>query len=165
VFFRYIHTDGVVRNYDRKEASGAKILSQVDKGRLSKEMYIMHENIIVTDQKPEQLFILTNKRVVYIISQTVMGGWSSEWEFEYQQMSVPTLEKENNKWCIIIAPQDEKKSVLGGLFSKSSGKKVYLPEGSTKESAQFMARMINDLKTCQGNVEPVIMKMILQKTK
>jgi len=162
---RYIHTDGVVRNYDRKEASGAKILSQVDKGRLSKEMYIMHENIIVTNQKPEQLFILTNKRVVYIISQTVMGGWSSEWEFEYQQMSVPTLEKENNKWCIIIAPQDEKKSVLGGLFSKSSGKKVYLPEGSTKESAQFMARMINDLKTCQGNVEPVIMKMILQKTK
>ena len=50
MFFRYIHTDGVVRNYDRKEASGAKILSQVDKGRLSKEMYIMHENIIVTNQ-------------------------------------------------------------------------------------------------------------------
>ena len=34
-----------MRNYDRKEATGAKILSQVDKGRLSKEVYIMHESI------------------------------------------------------------------------------------------------------------------------
>jgi len=158
---RYIHTDGVVRNYDRKEATGAKILSQVDKGRLSKEVYIMHENI----SGSEKVLVLTNKRVVSIMSQAVMGGWSSEWEYEYEQMSLPTLEKENNKWCILFTPQDEKKSVLGGLFSKSSVKKVYLPEGSTKESAQFMARMINDLKTCQGNVEPVIMKMILQKTK
>jgi len=150
-----------VRNYDRKEATGAKILSQVDKGRLSKEVYIMHENI----SGSEKVLVLTNKRVVSIMSQAVMGGWSSEWEYEYEQMSLPTLEKENNKWCILFTPQDEKKSVLGGLFSKSSVKKVYLPEGSTKESAQFMARMINDLKTCQGNVEPVIMKMILQKTK
>ena len=30
---RYIHPDGVVRYYDRKEAEGVRILSMVDKGR------------------------------------------------------------------------------------------------------------------------------------
>ena len=39
------------------------------------------------------------------MSQAVMGGWSSEWEYEYEQMSLPTLEKENNKWCILFTPQ------------------------------------------------------------
>ena len=61
--------------------------------------------------------------------------------------------------------QEERKSVLGGLFNKSSGKKVFLPEGTTKESAQFIARIIQELQTCQENFEPVFMKMILQKTK
>ena len=44
---RHIHPDGVVRYYDRKEAAGARIVRQVDKGRLAgREVYIMHENII-----------------------------------------------------------------------------------------------------------------------
>merc|ERR550532_2839234 len=43
---RYIHPDGVVRYYDKKEAIGAKMVSQVDKGRLARDVYIMHENII-----------------------------------------------------------------------------------------------------------------------
>merc|ERR1719378_2056591 len=46
---RYIHTDGVVRNYDRKEATGAKILSQVDKGRLSKDSTSCMKTLV--DQK------------------------------------------------------------------------------------------------------------------
>jgi hypothetical protein len=28
--------------------------------------------------------------------------------------------------------QEEKRSVLGGLFSKSSGKRIFLPEGTSK---------------------------------
>ena len=44
---RHIHPDSVVRYYDRKEASGARIVRQVDKGRLAgREVYIMHENFI-----------------------------------------------------------------------------------------------------------------------
>ena len=36
-----------MRYYDRKEAAGARIVRQVDKGRLAgREVYIMHENII-----------------------------------------------------------------------------------------------------------------------
>ena len=67
----------------------------------------------------------------------------------------------NIELCLL---QEEKKTVLG-LFSKSSGKKIFLPEGSTKETAQFLARIIEDMRTCQKNFEPVFMKMILQKSK
>jgi len=158
---RYIHPDGVVRYYDLKEAKGAKILRQVEKGRISQDIYMMHESII----EGKELLMLTNKRVVYVKNNSVMGGWSTEWEFEYSTIqSIPTIEKEGNRWFLIIHPKEEKKTVMG-LFNKSSGKKVFLPSGSTKDSAQFLARMIEDLRTCKDNFEPVLIKMILQKSK
>jgi len=44
---RYIHPDGVVRYYDRKEAEGQRILSQVEKGRYAAEdTYMLHEYTI-----------------------------------------------------------------------------------------------------------------------
>ena len=56
--------------------------------------------------------------------------------------------------------------MLGGLFNnKSSGKKVFLPEGFTRETAQSLARMIQELKTNQDNWESVFIKMILEKSK
>ena len=51
-----------MRNYDRKEAQGARIVRQADKGRLAKEVYIMHENII----SDHEVLVLTSKRIVYI---------------------------------------------------------------------------------------------------
>ena len=54
--------------------------------------------------------------------------------------------------------------MLGGLFSKSSGKKIFLPEESaSKESAQFLARIIEDLRTGQNNFESIFINMILKK--
>jgi len=113
-----------------------------------------------------EVLVLTNKRVVYIRSNAVMGGYSSDWEYEYSrmQLQVPTIQKEGSKWYIFITPQQEERKVLGGLFNKSSGKKIHLPDGYTKESATFLARMIHDLQTCQDNYEPVFMKMIQQKS-
>jgi hypothetical protein len=32
----------------------------------------------------------------------------------------------------LFSVQEEKRSVLGGLFSKSSGKRIFLPEGTSK---------------------------------
>jgi len=159
---RYIHPDGVVRYYDKKEAVGARLVRQVDKGRLAQEIYMLHENII--DNR--EIFLLTHRRVLYIQSNTVMGGWSSDWEYEYSAIQgIPTIERgDGGRWFIIIHPKEERKTVLG-LFGKGSGKKIFLPEGSTKETAQFLARIIEDLRTCQNNFEPVFMRMILQKSK
>ena len=100
---RYIHPDGVVRYYDKKEALGARIVSQVDKGRLAMEVYIMHENIV----GDKEMLILTNKRVVYVVTNPVMGGWSSEWEYLYSALAdVPSkIEREDKKWYLIIQRQ------------------------------------------------------------
>ena len=78
----------------------------------------------------------------------------------------PTIMQEGKRWYIILAPlQEERRGMgLGGLFSKSSNKKVFLPDGFTMETAKFLANMINELQHCQGNHEPVIMKMIQQKS-
>jgi len=150
-----------VRYYDKKEAVGARLVRQVDKGRVAQEIYMLHENII--DNR--EIFLLTHRRVLYIQSNTVMGGWSTDWEYEYSAIQgVPSIEKEGGRWFITIHPKEEKKTVLG-LFSKGSGKKIFLPDGSTKETAQFLARIIEELRTCQNNVESVFTRMILQKSK
>ena len=99
---RYIHPDGVVRYYDKKEAVGARLVRQVDKGRVAQEIYMLHENII--DNR--EIFLLTHRRVLYIQSNTVMGGWSSDWEYEYSAIQgIPTIEKEGGRWFIIIHPK------------------------------------------------------------
>jgi len=137
------------------------LVRQVDKGRVAQEIYMLHENII----ESREIFLLTHRRVLYIQSNTVMGGWSTDWEYEYTAIQgVPSIEKEGSRWFITIHPKEEKKTVLG-LFGKSSGKKIFLPEGSTKETAQFLARIIEELRTCQNNVESVFTRMILQKSK
>ena len=42
--------------------------------------------------------------------------------------------------------QEERKSTMG-LFGRTSGKRVYLPEGSNEESALVLVRTIEDLRT------------------
>lgn len=35
-----------------------------------------------------------------------MGGWSTDWEYEYRALQgIPTIEKEGNRWFIIILPK------------------------------------------------------------
>ena len=46
----------------------------------------------------------------------------------------------------ILDFQEERKSMMG-LFGRSYGKRIFLPEGSNKESAQMLARTIEDLRT------------------
>merc|ERR1711874_507248 len=94
-----------------------------------------------------------------------MGSWSLEWQFEFVSITgPPTVYQEGSRWYLIILPKDERKKVLG-MFGGTSGKKIFLPEGSTKESAQFMARVIEDLRTGQNNFETVFINMIYRKSK
>ena len=76
------------------------MVSQVDKGRLARDVYIMHENII----GDREILVLTNKRVLYIQTNPVMGGWSTDWELEYSALAEYSspIEKEDKKWYLII---------------------------------------------------------------
>ena len=153
-----------MRYYDKREAEGAKIVRQMDKGRVASDIYLLHEVIFPA----KEVFLLTNKRAVYAVANSVLGGWSSEWEYLYHEIhDMPTIQQEGSRWFIIIHPkvkaffkdshykvnllktldfQEERKSMMG-LFGRSSGKRIFLPEGSSKESAQMLARTIEDLRT------------------
>ena len=80
---------------------GAKMVRQVDKGRLVKEVYILHENII----GDREILVLTNRRVAYIQSNAVMGGWSCDWEYEYSDIMIPSIQLEGSRFYMIISPQ------------------------------------------------------------
>ena len=80
---------------------GAKMVRQVDKGRLVKEVYILHENII----GDREILVLTNRRVAYIQSNAVMGGWSCDREYEYSDIMIPSIQLEGSRFYMIISPQ------------------------------------------------------------
>ena len=92
----------MVRYYDRREAEGAKIVRQMDKGRVATDIYLLHEVIFPN----KEVFLLTNKRAVYAVANSVLGGWSSEWEYLYQEIhDMPTIQQEGSRWFIIIHPK------------------------------------------------------------
>ena len=92
----------MVRYYDRREAEGAKIVRQMDKGRVASDIYLLHEVIF----PGKEVFLLTNKRAVYAVSNSVLGGWSSEWEYLYHEIhAMPIIQQEGSRWFIIIHPK------------------------------------------------------------
>ena len=91
-----------MRYYDRREAEGAKIVRQMDKGRVATDIYLLHEVIF----PGKEVFLLTNKRAVYAVANSVLGGWSSEWEYLYHEIhDMPTIQQEGSRWFIIIHPK------------------------------------------------------------
>jgi len=121
---------------------------------------MLHEHTV----QDKEVFLVTNNRLLYLC--TVLGSWSVEWEFEFSQIQgPPSVQEEGGRWYIIILPKEEKKNMLGSLFSKSSGKKVFLPAGSTKNSAQLLARVIEELRTSENNFETIFLNMIKKKAK
>ena len=143
---RFLHPDGVVRNYNLKAATGNKYLMELDKGRYADtDNYVVHE-VIPSADRPTA-FIVTTKRVLYIYLSEVLKNWCLEWEYEYNALAGPqSTGKEDGTpyWYIIMKPKEEKKGVFGGLFGGGEqGKKVIV---TTRGVAQRLARVIEDLR-------------------
>ncbi|TRY69082.1 hypothetical protein TCAL_09656 [Tigriopus californicus] len=145
---RFIQLDGVVRNYNLKEATGNKILMELDKGRYAaSDHYIAHEEIV---SRTPTAFLVTTNRVLYVYYNQMMGHWVTEWFFDLNTIDgPPPMEEESGHWCLVIKPKnEERKKFLGGLFGGDrSGKKVFL---STRETVKNMARTIEALRRGQN---------------
>ena len=143
---RFLHSDGVVRNFNLQEALGSKILNNLEKGRYSEsDNYVAHFDI--TADRPSVLLI-SSRRILFVTYAQMMGTWTIDWEFEYGAITgpPPTGKDELNgvpQWYIIIKPVDEKKKVFGLFGGTERGKKVFMPN---RESAQKCARIIEDLR-------------------
>ena len=85
----------VVRHYDLKSAEGAQYLRELEKGKYADDygdVYVDHE--VVRDGV--EVFLVSNKRVMYIVYHHVLGNWSVDWEFLHKDLSPelpPTVEK------------------------------------------------------------------------
>lgn len=144
---RFLHPDGVVRNYNLNEANGNKIMNDLEKGRYAEsDNYVIHE-IIQTTDKPS-VFLVTSKRVLYVVFNQVLGSWSIDWEYLYNDITGPPpvgAESNNTVWYIVIKPKEERRRGVFGLFGGGeSGRKVYV---HSRNGAQNLARIIENLRT------------------
>jgi len=139
---RFLHTDGIVRNYDLKEAQGWKFLRELDKGKYAKtDIYVTHEQVV-----PDTVFLVSNKRILFMSYQSVLGNWTMDWEYGFGDITgPPRIEREDDRWFIIIEPKDKKQTYLLGVFNTSdSGKKVLL---QNRETAKRLAGVIEKIRT------------------
>lgn len=69
---RFMHSDGLVRAYNKHEAEGNKLLMELEKGKYaSTDSYYFHKWIIIN----KDILLLTDKRLAYIIHNDIFGGW------------------------------------------------------------------------------------------
>ena len=90
---RFLHSDGIVRNYNLKEAQGWKYLRELDKGKYAKtDIYVAHENVAA--DAPSVLMV-SNKRILFMSYQSVLGNWTTAWEFVYADITIPATGRVN----------------------------------------------------------------------
>ncbi len=148
---RFLHPDGVVRNYNFAEATGNKILAELDKGRYVADalgdVYVTHSEIGCPGGSNE-VFMVTTKRVLSL--NKVLGSWNVDWEFEYAAITgPPPVGKDDDgddQWYLIIKPRVERK-VLGLFSHGETGKKILV---GSRDAARRLARTIEDLRTSKS---------------
>ena len=121
---RFFHSDGVVRYYNFKESEGAQYLREVEKGKYAwSDTYITHAKISAADRN--SVLLVSNKRLLFIVYNQMMGIWNIDWEYTLQEITgPPALENdEEDKWYLYIKPKDERKKTLG-IFGGNTQKKV-----------------------------------------
>lgn len=82
--------------------------------------------------------------------QSVLGNWTTAWEFAYADITgPPATGREDDHWFIVIEPKDQKQTYFLGVFNTSNaGKKVLL---QNRECAKRLAGVIE--KTRRTSVE------------
>jgi vacuolar protein sorting-associated protein 13A/C len=141
---RFLHPDRVVGIYNLKEAMGNKILKDLEKGRYAdSDAYVVHDSL---DGGKHSVFLVTNKRVMFVVHNQVLGTWTVDWEFEYSAIEgpPPTGMEDGGGWYLVIKPREERKRVLGFFGGGDRGKKVFV---TGRDVARNMARVIESMRT------------------
>ena len=102
-----------------KEAQGSQYLREVEKGKYSQtDVYIGHENIVAADRK--SVLLLSNKRVLFIAYNQMLGNWGIDWEFTLPEITgPPAVENDSSAsdvWYLYIKPKEEILSSKDGKF-------------------------------------------------
>uniref|UniRef100_A0A182IQ42 Vacuolar protein sorting-associated protein 13 n=1 Tax=Anopheles atroparvus TaxID=41427 RepID=A0A182IQ42_ANOAO len=140
---RFLHKDGIVRPYNRKEAEGSKLLREIDKGKFAvTDAYAYYEVII--DNK--DVVVLTDSRIIYATKSEMFGGWQSEWTHKWTEvLGVSTL---NDGVELLLRNRDNRSSLKKMFSSSGASKKILLLSGPAKrarlaDEMQHLLRKVN----------------------
>ncbi|XP_065079310.1 intermembrane lipid transfer protein Vps13 isoform X3 [Ochlerotatus camptorhynchus] len=117
---RFLHKDGIVRSYNKKEAEGNKLLKDIDKGKFTAtDTFAYYETVI----ENRDVVVLTDCRIIYATKSDLFGGWQCEWSHRWTEiLSVSML----NDGIEIILRNKDGKSALKKMFSSSANQKKVL---------------------------------------
>ncbi|XP_055592823.1 intermembrane lipid transfer protein Vps13-like [Uranotaenia lowii] len=135
---RFLHTDGIVRPYNKKEAEGNKLLKDIDKGKFAAtDVFAYYESIL----ENKDVVVLTDSRIIYATRNDLFGGWQCEWSHRWSEiLSVSIV----NDGVEMVLKNRDGKSALKKMFSSSSSQKkiLLLPmEYKRNRLAEFMERL------------------------
>ncbi|EAT37516.1 AAEL010508-PA [Aedes aegypti] len=117
---RFLHKDGIVRPYNKKEAEGNKLLKDIDKGKFTAtDTFAYYETVI--DNK--DVVLLTDCRIIYATKSDLFGGWQCEWTHRWAEiLSISVL----NDGIEMILRSKDGKSALKKMFGSSGHQKKIL---------------------------------------
>lgn len=132
---RFIAADGVIRPYVQHYAQGAKMLQELEKGRYAKtDVYVAHASI--TSSK--SVLLATNKRVMQISRNDILGHLKVEWVHSFDEMSEPPVLTPSG---LRLTVKQEKKRVLGVFGSGNNAKVVPISSEQQAHVSQQSARV------------------------
>ncbi|KAK3913373.1 Vacuolar protein sorting-associated protein 13 [Frankliniella fusca] len=135
---RYFQPDGLVRPYIRHEAEGNKILRELEKGRYNTtDAYIYHRAMT---HSGKEILLLTDKRVAYLRTNDIFGGWQVDWTYTWASMTEAPKEVNN---AIHISTGEHKKKAFGLFGGSDGGKLILVPDANQR---QWLLTKMQDLK-------------------
>ena len=95
------------------------------------------------------VLLVSNKRILFMSYQSVLGNWSLDWEYSFPEITGPPAvgRDDEGRWYIILEPKEKKKSSFF-FGSGDNGKKVYI---CSRENARQLANTIEEIRTTSQN--------------
>ncbi|XP_050092629.1 intermembrane lipid transfer protein Vps13 isoform X2 [Anopheles aquasalis] len=125
---RFLHKDGIVRPYNRREAEGYKFLREIDKGKFwDTDSYAYYE--VMIDNK--DVVVLTDNRIIYASKSDMFGGWQSVWSHKWIEVLGISMFSEGIE---LLLRNRDNKSVLKKMLSPSGVNKKILISVSSKRA-------------------------------
>ncbi|XP_058837903.1 intermembrane lipid transfer protein Vps13 isoform X2 [Topomyia yanbarensis] len=117
---RFLHKDGIVRPYNRREAEGNKLLKEIDKGKFAAtDVFAYYESVV--DNK--DVVVLTDCRIIYATKSDLFGGWQCEWTNRWKEiLSISVL----NDGVEMLLRSKDSKSALKKMFGSNANQKKIL---------------------------------------
>jgi vacuolar protein sorting-associated protein 13A/C len=135
---RFLQGDGMVRPYNKHEAQGHKLLTELEKGKYATtDIYVKHYAII----EKREVLMLTDKRLAFICHNEIFGGWQVEWSYTWQELKSPPSVVPKGVAITIV---DRKRKL--GLLGSSEGGKIILV-GDPEKREEICAR----IESLRGN--------------